>query len=79
MITPPGGVVLDPFAGSGSTGAGALLEGFSFMGAELSEDYHRIARARLAHYAGEEPPAEVVRAKLERGGSHQLQLFGGAA
>jgi site-specific DNA-methyltransferase (adenine-specific) len=47
MITPPGGVVLDPFAGSGSTGVAALQEGFAFQGIELSADYCRIAEARL--------------------------------
>lgn len=47
LVTPPGGSVLDPFAGSGSTGRGAALEGFSFMGFELSEEYAQIARARI--------------------------------
>jgi len=47
LVTPPGGVVLDPFMGSGSTGKAALLEGFKFIGCELSEDYVAIARARL--------------------------------
>lgn len=47
LVTPPGGLVLDPFAGSGSTGVGALREGFRFVGIELSEDYAAIARARL--------------------------------
>lgn len=48
LVTPPGGLVLDPFAGSGSTGVGALREGFRFVGIELSEDYAAIARGRLA-------------------------------
>jgi len=47
LVTPPGGLVLDPFTGSGSTGKAALLEGFRFVGVELSEDYAAIARARL--------------------------------
>ena len=50
LITPPGGIVLDPFAGSGSTIAAAVLEGFSALGMELSEDYAQIARARVAHW-----------------------------
>jgi site-specific DNA-methyltransferase (adenine-specific) len=53
LITPPGGVVLDPFAGSGSTGLGALAEGFSFVGIEQDAEYCEIARARLAHAAPE--------------------------
>lgn len=47
LITPPGGLILDPFAGSGSTGKAALLEGFRFIGIELSEEYATIARARI--------------------------------
>lgn len=48
LVTPPGGVVLDPFMGSGSTGKGAMLEGFRFIGCELDEAYMGIARARIA-------------------------------
>ena len=48
LVTPPGGLVLDPFAGSGSTGKGALLEGFRFLGIERDPDYARIAQARCA-------------------------------
>jgi len=50
LITPPGGIVLDPFMGSGSTGKGAVLEGFSFIGIEKDEGdegYLDIARARI--------------------------------
>jgi site-specific DNA-methyltransferase (adenine-specific) len=47
LITPPGGIVLDPFMGSGSTGKGAVLEGFSFIGIEKDEEYLEIARARI--------------------------------
>ena len=48
LVTPPGGVVLDPFMGSGSTGKAAVLEGFSFMGFERGADYFAIAKARVA-------------------------------
>jgi DNA modification methylase len=48
LITPPGGLVLDPFMGSGSTGKAAILEGFSFVGIELSEEYVEIAKRRIA-------------------------------
>jgi len=47
LITPPAGIVLDPFAGSGSTGKAAALEGFDFIGIELEEEYCRIARKRV--------------------------------
>jgi len=49
LVTPPGGMVLDPFAGSGSCGVAAVLEGFRYSGCELEPDYHRIAKARIAH------------------------------
>ena len=47
LITPTGGVVLDPYMGSGSTGKAALQEGFSFIGIELDPDYYKIASARV--------------------------------
>lgn len=43
----PGGLILDPFAGSGSTGVAALLEGFRFIGVERDPHYFRIAKQRL--------------------------------
>jgi len=49
LVTPPGGVVLDPYSGSGTTGVAAALEGFEFIGCELSLEYVKIARARIAH------------------------------
>jgi DNA modification methylase len=50
LITPPGGIVLDPFMGSGSTGISACLEGFRFVGMELDEDYFKIAEARVNNF-----------------------------
>ncbi len=47
LVTPPGGVVLDPYMGSGTTGIAAKLEGFQFVGLELSEEFCAIARARI--------------------------------
>lgn len=47
LITPPGGIVLDPFCGSGSTGRGAVLEGFRFIGYEIDEEHAKVARARI--------------------------------
>jgi DNA modification methylase len=51
LVTPPGGTILDPFAGSGSTGAAALTEGFGFVGIEQQPEYVDIACARLTHWA----------------------------
>lgn len=47
LVTPPGGVVLDPFMGSGSTGIAAVKQGFRFVGVELSEDYFKVAQERI--------------------------------
>jgi hypothetical protein len=47
LITPTGGVVLDPYMGSGSTGKAAVREGFSFVGIELDSDYYEICKARI--------------------------------
>ena len=47
LVTPPGGVIVDPFAGSGSTGKAATLEGFQFIGFELDPQYAAIANARI--------------------------------
>ena len=54
LVTPPGGTVLDPFMGSGSTGKAAVLEGFNFIGIEREAEYIDIARARIEH-ATKEP------------------------
>lgn len=52
MVTPPGGTVLDPFTGSGSTGRAAMLEGMRFIGCELSPEYAEIALARIRYTLG---------------------------
>ena len=48
LITPPSGVVLDPFMGSGSTGVAAIRDGFEFVGIEKESEYFAIASERLA-------------------------------
>ena len=55
LVTPPGGVVLDPFAGSGTTLLAAKEEGFQYIGIELEPEYIEIAEARLASVEGEAP------------------------
>jgi site-specific DNA-methyltransferase (adenine-specific) len=47
LVTPPKGIVLDPFMGSGSTGKAAMYEGFEFVGIELTDEYLPIAKARI--------------------------------
>lgn len=47
LVTPPGGIVLDPFMGSGSTGKACVTEGFSFIGIERDADSFATAQARV--------------------------------
>ena len=49
LITPPGGLVIDPFAGSGSTGKACILEDFKFIGCDENEQFCQIANARLQY------------------------------
>ena len=49
LVTPPSGTVLDPFTGSGSTGKAAILQGFDFIGIEMTEEYLPIIEGRLKH------------------------------
>jgi len=58
LITPPGGIILDPFMGSGSTGKAATLEGFDFIGIELDAEYFQIAQQRIEAAAPAAPAAQ---------------------
>jgi DNA modification methylase len=49
LVTPPGGTVLEPFAGSGTTLVACVHEGFGAIGIELTEDYLPIINGRVAH------------------------------
>jgi site-specific DNA-methyltransferase (adenine-specific) len=49
LVTPPNGIILDPFMGSGSTGKAAVLEGFNFIGCDTEYEYVKIAEARINH------------------------------
>ena len=55
LITPPGGTILDPFTGSGSTGVAALREGFKFIGIELNAEYAEIAQKRIENELNKAP------------------------
>jgi site-specific DNA-methyltransferase (adenine-specific) len=50
LVTPPNGICLDPFMGSGSTGIAARLEGFRFIGMEMDEEYFKIASTRIENF-----------------------------
>lgn len=61
LVTPLGGVVLDPFMGSGTTGVAAVREGVWFIGCEREAEYLAIAEARIRHAEGEVEPLLRVR------------------
>lgn len=71
LVTPPNGIVLDPFMGSGSTGKACVKEGFRFTGIDLEEDYFEIAKARIVHEASKPQVqdlfTEVAKKKVKRG------------
>lgn len=72
--TPTGGVVLDPFMGSGTTGVAALLEGRSFVGIELKAEHMKIARQRIEHYESERS-VEPVKLTGKPSDTADLPLF----
>ena len=49
LVTPKGGIVLDPFMGSGSTGKAAVREGMEFIGIEREKEYFEIAKSRIEY------------------------------
>jgi DNA modification methylase len=65
LVTPPGGTVLDPFLGSGSTGAAAVLERVEFIGIERDAEYISIAQSRIAWWS-EHPDGMQLVKRLER-------------
>ena len=81
LITPPGGLVLDPFCGSGSTGKGAILEGFRFIGIEQDAEYIEIARRRIewAFQQAHPTTGEFVTKAGRTSDLDGLPMFGGTA
>lgn len=85
MVTPPGGLVLDPFLGSGSTGCAAALEDVRFLGIERVAPYLAVAEARVAFWTEHGEDALLVvreregaeRAQAELAAAGQLGLFDG--
>lgn len=75
LVTPPGGVVLDPFMGSGSTGKACMREGFRFIGIDMTPEYFEIARARIQHEC-DEVTQQQAEASIP---VPQLDLFAGEA
>lgn len=65
LVTPPGGTVLDPFMGSGSTGKAALLEGFVFIGIESEQESFDTAAARIGFAGSARAVAAAEAAQME--------------
>ena len=57
LVTPPGGLVIDPFLGSGSTGIAATLEGFNFIGFDKEQEWVTVAEARIAAWLAKDKAA----------------------
>jgi DNA modification methylase len=86
LVVPRGALVLDPFAGSGSTGCACALEGVRFVGIERDEAFVAIARARLAFWASFPPGTPVARVlaqenakRRDRDEAHERQQAARAA
>ena len=67
LVTPPNGIVLDPFLGSGTTAVAATLEGFEWIGCEMTEDYFPIIEARVAWAQNERNTEKATPTLFERG------------
>lgn len=73
LITPPNGIVLDPFCGSGTTGVACKLEGFQFVGLEQDAEYSKIAQARIDNYVEEKPfIKKSIKTEVK---SNQIDIF----
>lgn len=66
LVTPPEGIVLDPFMGSGTTGVAANMEGFNFIGIEMDEEYIEIARARITHSGDYEIKEDLTMERIKQ-------------
>lgn len=75
LVTPAGGVVLDPFMGSGSTGKACMREGARFIGIEMQADYLAIAEARIKYEIGAVARRAAELAEQQRMAGRQISLF----
>lgn len=76
LVTPPNGIVLDPFMGSGTTGVACMEEGFRFVGIELEEDSSRVAQARIARAHARAREEENDEAEADEGRSGEPERGG---
>lgn len=75
MITPPNGIVLDPFCGSGTTGVACKLDGFQFVGLEQDPEYCKIAQARIENYVDNTIEIQNDKESLNKIKKEQLKLW----
>lgn len=74
MITPPNGIVLDPFNGSGTTGVACKVEGFNYVGIELDAEYCKISEARIQGWEEEiEMPETIQQKEVKKGSAEEIQ------
>ena len=71
LVTPPNGIVLDPFCGSGTTGVACKLEGFEFIGLEQDAEYFKIAQARIENYVKDN---KVLKSEKKESSDNDKQL-----
>jgi DNA modification methylase len=74
MITPPNGIVLDPFNGSGTTGVACKVEGMNYVGIELDAEYCKISEARIQGWEEEIEMPETMQKKEENNSDDLTQL-----
>ena len=75
LVTPPNGIVLDPFCGSGTTGIACKLEGFKFIGLEQDAEYCKIAQARIDNYVEDKKQSKKSSKPKEDNNFQQPTLF----
>ena len=74
MITPPNGIVLDPFNGSGTTGVACKVEGFNYVGIELDAEYCKISEARIEGWEAEiEMPETIQQKEVKKESVEEIQ------
>jgi DNA modification methylase len=71
LVTPPNGIVLDPFCGSGTTGVACKLDGFQFIGLEQDAEYSKIAQARIENYVEDN---KVLKSEKKESSDNDKQL-----
>ena len=74
MITPPNGIVLDPFNGSGTTGVACKVEGFNYVGIELDAEYCKISEGRIEGWETEiEMPDTIQQKEVKKESAEEIQ------